>query len=76
MAIWLFSSLLSRAFDDWLIPLIGFFVLPWATLAYAGMWDRGPGGEVTGFEWFIVGFAFLADLSSYAGSRYRRAEPV
>jgi hypothetical protein len=28
--------------------------------------------EVSGFEWFIVILAFLADLSSYgSGSRYR-----
>jgi hypothetical protein len=76
VAIWLFSNLLSRAFDEWLIPLIGFFLLPWTTLAFAGMWDLGRGGEVTGFEWFIVGLAFVADLSSYGGSRYRRAEPA
>ena len=65
-AIWLFSDLLSRAFDSWLVPLIGFFLLPWTTLAYAVMWDAGT-NRVGGFEWFIVVIAFLADLGSYAG---------
>ena len=59
-----FSDLLSRAFDSWFIPLLGFFLLPWTTLAYAVMWDLGTNG-VTGFEWFIVILAFLADLSGY-----------
>jgi hypothetical protein len=68
--VWLFSNILSRAFDSWIVPLIGFFVLPWTTLAYAGMWSAGT-NEVYGFEWFIVGLAFVADLGSYVSSRYR-----
>ena len=69
----LFSDMLSRAFDSWLLPLIGFFLLPWTTLAYAVMWDTGT-RDVNGFEWFIVALAFLADLASYAGGRaYRSA---
>jgi hypothetical protein len=69
----LFSDMLSRAFDSWVLPLIGFFLLPWTTLAYAVMWDTGT-RDVNGFEWFIVVLAFLADLASYAGGRsYRSA---
>ena len=72
-AIFLFSNLLSRAFDSWLVPLLGFFLLPWTTLAYAVMWDIGT-RNVNGFEWFIVVLAFFADLASYAGGRsYRNA---
>jgi hypothetical protein len=69
--VWIFSDILSRAFDSWLLPLIGFFLLPWTTLAYAVMWDTGT-RDVNGFEWFIVVLAFLADLASYAGGRYAR----
>ncbi|HEY7454443.1 MAG TPA: hypothetical protein VH683_07755 [Thermoleophilaceae bacterium] len=68
----IFSDMLSRAFDSWLLPLIGFFLLPWTTLAYAVMWDTGT-RDVNGFEWFIVVLAFLADLASYAGGRSYRA---
>ena len=72
-AIFLFSDMLSRAFDSWLLPLLGFFLLPWTTLAYAVMWDIGT-REVTGFEWFIVVLAFLIDLGSYfQGQRYRES---
>ena len=73
VAVWLFSNILSRAFDSWLLPLIGFFLLPWTTLGYAIMWDLGT-HRVSGFEWFIVILAFVADLASYAGGRsYRSA---
>ena len=71
--IWLFSDVLERAYDDWIVPLLGFFLIPWTTLAYAIMWTSGSDG-VDGFEWFIVILAFLADVSSYAASdRQRRA---
>lgn len=66
--IFLFSDLLSDSFDSWLVPLLGFFLLPWTTLAYAVMWSSGI-NDVRGFEWFIVILAFLADLASYAGGR-------
>jgi hypothetical protein len=70
-AVWLFSSILDRAYDSWIVPVLGFFLLPWTTLAYAGMWSAGT-NEVYGFEWFIVVLAFVVDLGSYAGGRYRR----
>ncbi len=73
----IFSDLLSDSFDSWVVPLLGWFLLPWTTLAYAVMWDSAH--RVHGFEWFIVVLAFLIDLGSYAsGDRVRRgrAEPV
>lgn len=69
--IWLFSDLLSDAYDSWVLPLIGFFVLPWTTLAYAAMWGIST-NEVTGFEWFIVGLAFVVDLGTYIGGSWMR----
>jgi hypothetical protein len=71
--LWIFSDVLSRAFDSWILPFLGFFLLPWTTLAYAAFWDWGPGHHVTGFEWFFVGLAFVIDLSSYAGGRRARS---
>ena len=71
--LWLFSDMLSRAFDYWIVPLLGFFLLPWTTLGYAVMWNVGTHG-VNDFEWFIVVLAFLFDLGSYAeGQRSRRS---
>lgn len=70
--LFLFTDLLSRAFDSWIVPFVGFFLLPWTTLAYAAMWASSD--KVAGFEWFIVVLAFLIDLGSFAGGRRRRRE--
>jgi hypothetical protein len=69
--LWVFGDTLSRAYDSWIVPLLGFFLLPWATLAYAGMWVAGT-NEVSGFEWLIVVLAFVVDLGSYAGGSRSR----
>jgi hypothetical protein len=70
-ALWIFSDMLSRAYESWFVPLLGFFLLPWTTLAYAVMWSAGSHG-VSGFEWFIVVLAFLFDLGSWAEGRKGR----
>jgi hypothetical protein len=67
----LFTNLIDRAFDSWILPILGFFLLPWTTLAYVIMFDVGT-REVSGFEWFIVGLAFFIDLASYAGGKRAR----
>jgi apolipoprotein N-acyltransferase len=69
----IFSNVLSRAFDSWIIPLLGFFLLPWTTLSYAAFWDWGPGHHVVGIEWFFIALAFFIDLSAwFGGQRARR----
>jgi hypothetical protein len=73
--LWLFDDVLSDAFDSWVLPLLGFFLLPWTTLAYVAFWDWGPGREVTGFEWFLVVLAFVIDLSSYGEAGRSRPRP-
>src|SRR3954469_14711233 len=69
---WIFSDMLGDAFDSWVVPFLGFFLLPWTTLAYAAFWDWGTGHQVTGIEWFFVALAFLIDVSSWAGGRRAR----
>jgi len=55
------------------VPLLGFFLLPWTTLAYAVMWSASS-NQVSGFEWFIVILAFVIDLGAHIrGGRERRA---
>ena len=54
------------------MPLLGFFLLPWTTLAYAVMWSSSD--RVYGFEWFIVILAFAIDLGAHLrGGRERQA---
>ena len=68
VAMVLFTDIVGRAFDGVLVPLLGFLLLPWTTLAFAVMWISGT-HEVTGIEWFIVVLAFLADIGAYGGTR-------
>lgn len=67
VAIWLFSDILGRAYDEWWLPLVGFFLLPWTTFTYALMWAAGT-NRVEGYETFLVILAFLFDLGAYFGS--------
>ena len=71
--IWLAGDLLSRAFESNIVPLLGFFLLPWTTLAYAVMWDVGSNG-VHGFEVFFVVLAFLTDIGAFAGGAKSRRD--
>ena len=69
----LFNNEITKAFDgSWVIPLIGWFLLPYTTLAYVllAWWS----GDVAGFDWFLVAFAFAVDLASYTGGYARRSE--
>jgi hypothetical protein len=68
VALWLLTDLLGRAFESGLLALVGFFLLPWTTLAYALMWHVGTNG-VTGFEVVFVVLAFLADIGAYGSAR-------
>ena len=67
----LINDEISRAFDGGiLLPLLGFFFLPYTTLTYVlfHWWDAPVGG----IDWFFVAFAFIIDIGSYAGSWMRR----
>lgn len=59
--VWIFSDWLSQAYDGVLLPVLGWCLLPWTTLAYAGMYVYGTNG-VSGIEWFFVGLAFIFDV--------------
>ena len=61
-----------HAYSSWIIPAVGFVVLPWTTVLYAWMWAISS-DTVTGWEWLPVAVAFLLDLSFWiAGSRLFR----
>jgi hypothetical protein len=71
VVVWLFSDWLSRAFDSWWLPLLGFFLLPWTTLAYTAMYVLGT-NEVSGIEWFFVVLGFLVDIGAVGSGRRAR----
>jgi len=85
---WLVDKrLFNLAFQGWTLPglavpawvwaLLGGIFLPWTTLAYLFLF---PGG-IVGYEWIVLGVAFLVDLAGHGGSyqhrhrvlRYRRS---
>ncbi len=69
----LFNNVITQAFNgSWIVPLIGWFLLPYTTLVYvlAYWWT----GEVTGFSWFFVALGFVLDLGSYTGGYSKRSE--
>lgn len=67
--LWLFSDYLSRAYDGWLLPLLGFFLLPTTTLCTAIAQNSMDGVRGLGLVLVIVGL--LVDLGIIGSSRGR-----
>jgi len=69
----IFNNEISKAFNgSWVMPLFGWFLLPYTTLAYVLV--HWYSGDVAGFSWFFVAFGFVLDIGSYASSAARRNE--
>jgi hypothetical protein len=58
------------AFQNFLVPLLGFAFLPWTTLMYVAVF---PGG-VAWFDWIWLGIGILADIATYSGNAYRNRD--
>jgi hypothetical protein len=63
--LWLFSDYLGRAYHGALLPLLGFFFLPFTTLAYAVAMNEG--GGVRGGWILLVVLAVLMDFGVMGG---------
>lgn len=73
LAFWIFRSEIGRAFDGWVVPVLGLLILPWTTFAYAIMWGVSSDG-VFGVEWLVVAFALVLDLGTYGLARHLWSE--
>lgn len=63
----------SYVIPGWILTLLGGIFLPWTTLAYLFIF---PGG-IVGYEWIVLGLAFLIDLGGHGvGYRHRNRIPV
>jgi hypothetical protein len=70
--VWIFTVFVDRAFDSFIVPLLGLIFLPWTTLLYVLVWT--PRDGVSPLGWALVVIAFLADLGSlFGGNGERRA---
>jgi hypothetical protein len=66
--VWLFTDLVTRAFDHLILPFLGLIFLPWTTLMYVLVYD--PGSDVSILGALLVIFGFFLDLGSYLGTGY------
>jgi hypothetical protein len=67
VVMWLFSDYLSHAYGTWVWPLLGFFVAPTTTLAYAiaqTSFDGLHGGGLV-----LVAIGVIIDLGLVGGGR-------
>jgi hypothetical protein len=67
LGFWIFGRQLGDAFGSWIIPALGFVLVPWTTVAYAFMWGVSS-NVVSGWEWIVVAAAFLLDVGFWVGS--------
>jgi len=65
--LWIFTNYLSRAYEGWLLPLVGFFFLPTTTLAYAIAQNETQGLRSWGLVLFVV--AVLVDVGIWGRGR-------
>jgi hypothetical protein len=70
----IFTDAPSQSMGNWLIPLVGFFVLPWTTFAYAFLWWVADPHQIAGFSLFLVILAFAMDMASWFGGFRARSE--
>ena len=65
--IWLLTDWFGRAYDSWIWPLLGFFFMPYTTLAYmAGMLNNDR--SINGWWLVLVVIAVLFDLGCWGNS--------
>mgnify|MGYP006296028315 CR=1 FL=1 len=70
--IWLMTDWFNRAYDTWLWPLLGFFFMPYTTLAYMAAMVMNAGG-VRGLWMIVIILAALVDIGHWGGgARVRR----
>jgi hypothetical protein len=63
----------NLAFSTFILPCLGFLVLPFTTLLYVWL-VQGVGSSIQGLDWLWLGLAVIMDLASIAGSGYSNRE--
>ena len=65
--IWLLTDWFSVAFTTWVWPLLGFFFMPYTTLAYLAAMVNA--GQVSGLWLALVVVAAIVDIAHWGGTR-------
>jgi hypothetical protein len=65
---WLFSpGRWDSAFSSAIWPILGFVFVPWTTLMFVAV---APFGNVEGWDWVWLAFAFVIDVVQLSGGAY------
>jgi hypothetical protein len=70
LVLFLFTEYIHRAYDNLILPVLGFIFLPLTTLAYA--WMANTGTAVEGVYLLILIVAAIIDVGGLGGLRWRR----
>jgi len=72
--LWIFTPLVSRAFNFFLWPLLGLAFLPYTTIIYVLVFVPHIG--VVGWTWLWIILGLFLDLAAYAGSGYGNRDRI
>lgn len=72
--LWLLSDYVNRAFDTFIIPILGLLFLPFTTLIYVLVYSPVTG--LQGFDWIWIILALMVDLASYGGSAVANKDKI
>ena len=68
---WLLNDRIAAAFGGVLLPLVGFFLMPWTTLVYTLVAPHG----LSVLDILLIALAVCADLGAWGGgAKHRRRE--
>lgn len=62
IAMAIFSDYIGTAYPHWIFPLLGFFFLPYSTVAFAWAYHSGLGNPWGGFGPVLIGLGLVIDL--------------
>ena len=63
----------ETAFDNFMVPALGFIFLPWTTLMFVIV---SPFGNVENLDWFWLGLALMADIATWSSGAYSNRQRV
>jgi hypothetical protein len=65
LILWIFTDWVSKAFDNWVAPLLGLIFLPFATLMYV-LVRVSTVGDISFGGWLLIILGVLIDISHWA----------
>lgn len=74
VVVWITTTYVDRAFDSFILPLLGLIFLPFTTLVFALVWVPGEG--LDNGRWLWVLLAFLIELAGYGGTGHTNRDRI